>query len=365
MPTYEIIATQLCPDILAIFLLLFLEFLLRNNRLINKETTKHFLSVCNLTLLITVLEIGTVLFKNSTNSSLYFINILFNVLGFSLSPIVGLQVAVLYSKKIEKKKFILVIPYIINIFFNILSIFNGFIFHVTMENIYSRGPLFFIYVIVSIYSLFLFIYANYKDSLEYDKPERMYLTFLYVIIIFGFIIQINYSNMLLIWSCISISLFLYYIFLRELEFKFDALTGVRNRKNFDDRMQQLAKLGKGTIIVFDINKLKVVNDQYGHTIGDKYIKAAAKLIKRTFANIGITYRIGGDEFCVLTEVTDTKEIEKTIKSLDHISDLSQAVLHSNFSIAYGYAIYDGSMKESIYHCFSEADKAMYENKNRL
>ena len=67
------------------------------------------------------------------------------------------------------------------------------------------------------------------------------------------------------------------------------------------------------IIVFDLNDLKKCNDKNGHMVGDEYIVASSKIIKKTFMEYGRVYRIGGDEFCVLMpniELENGKELLK-------------------------------------------------------
>ena len=87
----------------------------------------------------------------------------------------------------------------------------------------------------------------------------------------------------------------------------DTLTGLDNRLSFNEREADL-KSQKGTsciIIQLDINNLKLVNDVYGHSEGDRHIKNAADIIRKSFEEHGICYRTGGDEFItVISPKTD-------------------------------------------------------------
>ncbi len=77
----------------------------------------------------------------------------------------------------------------------------------------------------------------------------------------------------------------------------DALTGVKNRAFFDENIDRLFETeGECTFVFIDIDKLKYVNDTYGHEEGDKYIKHIVEKIQSHFRATDIFFRLGGDEF---------------------------------------------------------------------
>lgn len=61
------------------------------------------------------------------------------------------------------------------------------------------------------------------------------------------------------------------------------------------------------MVYLDVNDLKKVNDNLGHEYGDKLLKSAAKIISESFGAFGKSYRIGGDEFCVLMSGENIEE----------------------------------------------------------
>ena len=83
----------------------------------------------------------------------------------------------------------------------------------------------------------------------------------------------------------------------------DCLTGLANRRSFDEYMTSLETApnteGNTALIFLDLNGLKHVNDQFGHNVGDELIIAAARCIEGTFSEMGTCFRIGGDEFAVI------------------------------------------------------------------
>ena len=81
----------------------------------------------------------------------------------------------------------------------------------------------------------------------------------------------------------------------------DALTGLYNRSFFEESMRQLER-GRQypiSLIMADVDHLKLVNDRLGHDAGDAVLKRTAQVLTETFRSEDVIARIGGDEFCVL------------------------------------------------------------------
>ena len=95
----------------------------------------------------------------------------------------------------------------------------------------------------------------------------------------------------------------------------DALTGLRNRTGFDalalPYLLDCQKQGKNSAIVFaDVNKMKTINDMYGHLQGDLALCTVAEAIKKSLPRNWIAVRYGGDEFLMVGECSDTEEAEE-------------------------------------------------------
>ena len=82
----------------------------------------------------------------------------------------------------------------------------------------------------------------------------------------------------------------------------DLLTGAMNRNAFEldtHKLRGTEQQKNITVVSCDLNKLKAINDQFGHSAGDEHIRALAQLLMKNFRTQGSTYRIGGDEFVTL------------------------------------------------------------------
>ena len=153
-----------------------------------------------------------------------------------------------------------------------------------------------------------------------------------------------------------------------LEFKADSetdmMTGLYNRRAFDNMLDSIRNDGNIrdiSVVIVDVNGLKQVNDQVGHTAGDELITKTAECINELYGNHGRAFRIGGDEFAiVITEpVDDVDECVKTIKSR-----VAQCKLEHSEKLAVAVGIVRGEdyQGRSVDELLEIADKAMYSDK---
>lgn len=153
--------------------------------------------------------------------------------------------------------------------------------------------------------------------------------------------------------------------LKEMAVK-DMLTGCFNRNAYAEDVSEMTTPLGVQVITFDLNDLKRCNDTKGHKAGDIYISEAANMIGRIFGGLGRIYRIGGDEFCIITRgLLESQFMQRK-------ENLKRAVGHylldypdSGFGIACGYASYDPEVDESIEDTRHRADLSMYENKKEI
>ncbi len=148
----------------------------------------------------------------------------------------------------------------------------------------------------------------------------------------------------------------------------DELTQLYNRRYCSEYMKKLnkEKHSNYTVICFDLNNLKIINDTYGHAKGDILIKSAAKVISKSFEKQGIVGRMGGDEFIAILKTSHKKEIDLLITQFLHnIVKMNKEVTELNISIAYGYAVSNEINENNIEKIYQIADDRMYENKKQF
>jgi diguanylate cyclase (GGDEF)-like protein len=146
----------------------------------------------------------------------------------------------------------------------------------------------------------------------------------------------------------------------------DLMTGLRNRGSGEKAMQDLMAAGvEGMFCLMDADKFKSINDNYGHDVGDKVIKAIAECLKRTFRNTDITMRLGGDEFAVyvvgvVNETYGEVFIENFFDEIDAIE--IPELRNRKITISLGAAFFTVDENFSFAEVYKHADSAAYESK---
>ena len=148
----------------------------------------------------------------------------------------------------------------------------------------------------------------------------------------------------------------------------DALTGVANRTAFEEHLGRLREqfwTGPLAIMVFDVNDLKELNDLRGHAVGDMVLRTIAEELTVMFKDIGTIYRIGGDEFVMISERCECTQYEQVLSTLQ-----SEGSCHTVggelVNVAWGDAVWHRKAAyPSVDALFAEADDQMYQRKVRM
>ena len=150
--------------------------------------------------------------------------------------------------------------------------------------------------------------------------------------------------------------------LLELAF-IDKLTGLNNRRGLESYENKIAKNTNTayTIYSIDLNRLKYVNDTYGHAAGDELIKAFGEQLKNTIDPNDFCGRMGGDEFIAITS-SNNNNFEQLLKEKVNNFNTSRNLKYKlKYSI--GSAIYKIGGSNTIDDCIRMADYNMYEMKS--
>lgn len=142
----------------------------------------------------------------------------------------------------------------------------------------------------------------------------------------------------------------------------DHLTGLHNRQYFEEALKQMDDIRYYplSIIMGDVNSLKIINDSFGHLVGDGLIYATAKIIKKCCRSTDVATRWGGDEFVLLLPNTDEETARKTVTRMNQAAALTQ-VDQGMLSISFGCDT-KNDLSEDVVTVFKSAENRMYKNK---
>lgn len=149
----------------------------------------------------------------------------------------------------------------------------------------------------------------------------------------------------------------------------DDLTRLYNRRAFyalaAQQLKVMRRKAQGLLLFFaDVDRLKNINDTYGHGEGDRALVRTANALERTFRNSDILARLGGDEFAVLALEASCQDRDAILRRLEgHLQEESAEEPRYKLSLSTGVARFDPKHCVSLADLLARADRAMYEQKS--
>ena len=150
----------------------------------------------------------------------------------------------------------------------------------------------------------------------------------------------------------------------------DELTKISNRRGFIKLAQHSLDICSrhnisASLVFFDLNKFKSINDTFGHFEGDKALIAFSDQMKNTFRDSDVIGRLGGDEFAVLLTDTSLEPAEKTVSRLRVSIELYNKESNLGYEISFseGIVAIDHGKNISLESLLNQADSLMYEKKH--
>ena len=151
----------------------------------------------------------------------------------------------------------------------------------------------------------------------------------------------------------------------------DELTMISNRRGFVALAQNALNMCKrhekpATLVMFDLDDFKPINDTFGHAEGDRALVAFADLLKQVFRESDLFARIGGDEFVALLTGTDKQEVESTLGRFCEAVEQYNNEQERGYDLCYsaGFVSWSPDDDLTLTELMQEADKRMYEIKQQ-
>ncbi|HEY5467168.1 MAG TPA: diguanylate cyclase [Clostridia bacterium] len=303
------------------------------------------------------------------------VNHVSNFLMFLLNPVIP-SLWVLYvhhqvyhdEERTKRLGITLVFINLANLTVLILSQFFGWFYTIDADNIYHRGPLFYIpasITVAMIVATFVFVVIKRKDI---EKRYFFSMVFFPVLPFACVLLQIQFYGVSLMLNSVTLSLLILFFSMQHRSMNTDYLTGVYNRKKLEMVMKE--KIGASTetktfsAIMIDLDNFKDINDSYGHDAGDYALEASVKLIKSCLRTVDFVARYGGDEFYIVLDISNRNDLEATVsrikKSIERYNAHDAESYQLGFSM--GYAVYDCNSHMKVDEFQKQIDTLMYEDK---
>jgi diguanylate cyclase (GGDEF)-like protein len=173
------------------------------------------------------------------------------------------------------------------------------------------------------------------------------------------------NNNYKMWFYVSFGLlifmsFLLYEYLRhKKKASLDPLTKVLNRGAIEDILKKKLKDSNGSVILFDIDYFKKINDNYGHNKGDEVLKELAKIVKSTLRKTDYIGRWGGEEFVILLPEV---EFEDALKVAEKIRNKIEKSNIGGLNVTVSLGVSSFKKGDNLQLVIKKADDALYSAK---
>lgn len=357
---------------IVMLLIIFLSIINRTQQL--SLSNIFFVLLIFSTILVLVLEVLSWMFDGKSGTSALRLNIIFNIMLFALNPLVVISWINYIDYKIfnsldRLKKHLFYIPFLfIAIVVILINIKTGWIYTISENNIYSRGPfsiLYTVYLFILLFSPAVSFLKN-KESLDKDVIISCFIFTFFPIV--GAIFQTLFIGYLVIWNAVSLGVLGTYLILELRNISKDFLTGLANRRELVEWIKYRIR-NKGSkqifaVIMIDLDDFKSINDTYGHKEGDIALKTFSNIISPTFKKKDVIGRYGGDEFLVIIDTDYEKMVDKAIHrmhlSIDEFNNKNIKPYKLKFSA--GGVLYDPKIHLDYKELMHQADQKMYKVK---
>lgn len=379
----DLIVVNFAPIIGGIFLIVFLS--------VNSELDKNIKKIFYLLILLQFIELIAFSRELILAYRLDFneFRIFWSAVGYSSRPLLLyliLRLSIRNEPKAKQYKRFLIIMLVLNTIVAFSAFFTDVAYSYTSDNVFVRGPLgFFPHIVTALYQLFLLIF-----NIRACKGKRKFESLLLLIIIIfislsmvveGFSYKYNIGR-----SVISLSIIFYYMYFQsqfyrlnmneeyilrkslEMENRIDGLTGLLNKKSFENEVRKFLKspyTKEVLFIFFDLDYFKDVNDYLGHAFGDQVLIEVGAKTKDIFRKDDLVARFGGDEFCIFISDIPLKNVKQLLEKLVELLRIDYSNEEKTVSISGSVgAVYCSASNFMDYSTLlKEADEALYEAKN--
>lgn len=247
---------------------------------------------------------------------------------------------------------------------------NGWAFTIDAANVYHRGPLFLIHVLLAYGALVYATVFVLRNAYRIPRGQLLPLLAFPLLPLAGGLLQTAVYGLSTTEAGMVLGLLLVYVSLQSLLKGTDYMTGLANRRQLDAVMERVVANPQPAhptaVLMVDVDNLKGINDTWGHDMGDVAIRQCAAILRRCFHYDDTVARYAGDEFFVVLRLERPEDITAVLERLDETAKRMATPEGAPFSISIsaGYALYPSPGIATVKDLYQAADRSMYEAKRR-
>jgi len=312
----------------------------------------------------------------ATDVSIPFLNVVGNFLLYTLNPVVPILWVVYVIVQIhgntsflKKTMWPIIIFFLAHLSLVILNLFFGFYYTIDANNEYSRGTFYaasILWVFIPLFIAF-FITTLYRDKIDKRKYNAFVLFPLAPIM--GTILSFVSYGYSVVLPTMTLAFMLAFNSIQNDSMRVDYLTGIFNRRHLEECLRKKISESNNVFagIMLDIDDYKSVNDKYGHLMGDRALIDFANALQKSVGKNDIVARYGGDEFMLIVNVKNEKQLEEVIvdirTNIEKINDSEAYPFKMRASL--GAKIYTRDKETTMEKFLNQLDDLMYQDKKCL
>ena len=270
-------------------------------------------------------------------------------------------------KRIFKKVRLVMLPWAVEVIMVLCNLpGTGIMFKISEENIYQRAT----GALVGYISLIIY-FAYSIHLVQQSRRQGINLNFFPVLYFIGpcfagVLIQFLFYGITSSWVLVAVALLFVQMQSYAESLYMDELSGLYNRRYLNAILtEKKITSGKSLYgIMMDVNSFKYINDNFGHSMGDKAICTLGNILSRSIPDGGMAIRYAGDEFIVLLSGVDTESVLATMDEINHNLSLfnESRTEPFNLSVSMGYAEFGAGDDTEAF--LMHMDEKMYEEKRK-
>lgn len=247
----------------------------------------------------------------------------------------------------------------------VINLFVPLVFRIDEANVCQRGVLQPLYYLCAIYCMIVAMVMVHRFSRNAGVVQFFPIHIFVIPVILGVVVQFSLSDVTIVWPMVIICVVGVFMSLQNDLAYIDSLTKLNNRAYFDHLIGDTIDNShrKVGIVMADIDHFKRINDDFGHSEGDRALIDYAAILRRTIGDRGIAIRYAGDEFIIIQNTDDDWQIEQTVKKLYSLCDKYNQTAGKPYELtaSAGCGIYDHD-SETFDDFIKRIDKFMFEKK---
>lgn len=256
-----------------------------------------------------------------------------------------------------------------DVIISFISMFIPIYFGYTSEYVYYRADFFWAHAVLLALVALLGIAMTIVNKKGIDKKAYRQMLLFLLLPYFSIVAQAVFYGIPFGLTLGSIIFMQFFISSQARSMNIDYLTGAYNRRKLDYMLLKKINSNKESFsaILIDLDHFKIINDCYGHVEGDDALIETVDIIKKCLVRCnGSIARYGGDEFCVVTDLHEQKELdglcEDIVKAFEEFN--SRKKKPYKLSITLGGLIFNPNCALSLNEFYAMIDEKMYNGKDK-